>query len=376
MALALEATVKVPLERTFMKKHIVIAGALGTVGRAALEHFDKLDDWEVTALSRRPPDFANRATWISVDLQDPIDCHSKLIGLKGITHLAYAAVYEMPEVARGWLTQEHADVNLSMLQNLIRPLFEASPDIRHVSILQGTKAYGGHLGPFKQPAKENDPRYMPPNFYYLQMDWLAEERIKTGAKWCWTVLRPQIVCGLAIGSPMNVVAGLGVFAAISREYGMPLRFPGGDARIGEATDARIIAKAIEWAATDHRAADQVFNITNGDVYQWEVIWPRIAKLFDMEVGVRHPISLARTMPANAHLWPKIAKKHGLAQYTYEQMVPSWGFIDFVLGHGQRPNPHHMSTIKARKAGFQECIDTEEMFVELIQEMQARKYLPY
>jgi hypothetical protein len=36
----------------------------------------------------------------------------------------------------------------------------------------------------------------------------------------------------------------------------------------------------------------------------------------------------------------------------------------------------MSTIKARKAGFQECIDTEEMFVELIQEMQARRYLPY
>jgi hypothetical protein len=82
------------------------------------------------------------------------------------------------------------------------------------------------------------------------------------------------------------------------------------------------------------------------------------------------------MPANAHFWPKISQKHGLEPYSFEQLVPSWGFIDFVLGHGQRPNPHHMSTIKARKAGFQECIDTEEMFVELIQEMQARRYLPY
>jgi len=359
-----------------MTNRIVIAGALGTVGRAALEHFEKLDDWEVIALSRRPPDFANKATWLSVNLQDPEDCRTKLATLKDVTHLAYAAVYEMPEVARGWLTQEHADVNLTMLQNLLRPLSNASPDLTQISLLQGTKAYGGHLGPFKQPAKESDPRYMPPNFYYLQMDWLNEERARTGANWTWTVLRPQVVCGLAIGSPMNVIAGLGVFAAISREYGMPLRFPGGDARIGEATDARIIAKAIEWAAKDKRAADQVFNITNGDVYQWEVIWPRIAKLFDMEVGTRHPISLARTMPANAHFWPKISQKHGLEPYSFEQLVPSWGFIDFVLGHGQRPNPHHMSTIKARKAGFQECIDTEEMFVELIQEMQARRYLPY
>lgn len=358
-----------------MPDRIVIAGALGAVGRAALEHFDRLEGWEVIALSRRAPDFDNGATWLSVDLMDAADCKAKLAGLKGVTHLAYAAVYEMPDVAKGWLTREHADVNLAMLQNLIRQLAAASPNLRHISLLQGTKAYGGHLGPFKVPAKESDPRYMPPNFYYDQMDWLAEERTRTGAGWRWTVLRPQVVCGLAIGSPMNVIAGVGAFAAVSREYGMPLRFPGGDPRIGEATDARLLARAMEWAATDDRAADEVFNITNGDVYQWEVIWPRIAELFGMEVGPRHPISLTRVMPGNAHLWPKIVEKHGLKPYSFAELVPSWGFIDFVLGHGQRPNPHNMSTIKARKHGFLDCIDTEEMFVELLREMQARRYLP-
>jgi nucleoside-diphosphate-sugar epimerase len=358
-----------------MTNRIVIAGALGAVGRAALEHFDSLAGWDVIALSRREPDFPNGAQWISVDLRDADDCIAKLGALKGVTHLAYAAVYEMPDVARGWLTREHADVNLAMLQNLIRPLAGASDNLEHVSLLQGTKAYGGHLGPFKQPAKESDARYMPPNFYYDQMDWLAEERTRLGANWTWTVLRPQVVCGLAIGSPMNVVAGIGVFAAISREYGMPLRFPGGDPRIGEATDARLLARAMKWAATDPRAGDEVFNITNGDVYQWEVIWPRIAALFDMELGQRHPISLTRVMPGNAHLWPKIVEKHGLIGYQYEDLVPNWGFVDFILGHGQRPNSHHMSAIKARKHGFQDCIDTEEMFVELIQEMQARNYLP-
>lgn len=358
-----------------MTNRIVIAGALGTVGRAALEHFDALEGWEVIGLSRRPPDFENRASWLSVDLRDPADARDKLSSLKGVTHLAYAAVYEMPDVAKGWLTREHADINLAMLQNLVGPLADASPDLQHITLLQGTKAYGGHLGPFKIPAKESDPRYMPPNFYYDQMDWLADERDRRGAGWTWTILRPQIVCGVAIGSPMNVVAGIGAFAAISREYGMPLRFPGGDPRIGEATDARLIARAMEWAATDARAADETFNIANGDVYQWEVIWPRIAKLFDMELGPRHPISLARTMPGNADLWPKIVQKHDLTNYSLAQIVPSWSFVDFIFGHGQRPNPHNMSTIKARKAGFHDCIDTEEMFIELLQEMQERRYIP-
>lgn len=358
-----------------MDKRIVIAGALGAVGRAALEHFDGLDDWEVVALSRRQPDFDNGAEWLSVDLTDADDCRAKLGGLKGVTHLAYAAVYEMPDVAKGWLTREHADVNLAMLQNLMRPLADASPDLAHVTLLQGTKAYGGHLGPFKMPAKESDPRYMPPNFYYDQMDWLAEERDRRGGEWTWTVLRPQIVCGLAIGSPMNVVAGVGAFAAISRECGMPLRFPGGDPRISEATDARLLARAMEWAATDPRAGDEIFNITNGDVFQWEVLWPRIAALFDMEVGMRHPMSLARVMPGNADLWPKIVAKHGLENYSLADITPSWGFVDFILGYGQRPNPHHMSTIKARKHGFLDCIDTEDMMIELLQEMQDRRYLP-
>lgn len=358
-----------------MTNRILVAGALGAVGRAALEHFETLDGWDVIALSRRTPDFKNRAEWLSVDLTDAADCADKIGKLRGVTHLVYAAVYEMEDVARGWLTREHADVNLKMLQNLFRPLADACSSLRHVTLLQGTKAYGGHLGPFKMPAKESDPRYMPPNFYYDQMDWLAEERARTDGRWTWTVLRPQVVCGVAVGSPMNVIAGVGAYAAVCRELGLPLRFPGGDARIGEMTDARLLARAMSWAATDPRAADEVFNIANGDVYQWEHLWPRLADCFGMEVGPRHPMSLARIMPGNADVWPRIVEKHGLEPYTLQQLVPNWGFVDFILGYGQRPNPHHMSTIKARRHGFNECVDTEDMLVELIREMQERGYLP-
>ena len=45
-----------------------------------------------------------------------------------------------------------------MLTNLVEKVERASPDLHHITLLQGTKAYGGHLGPFRQPARESGPR--------------------------------------------------------------------------------------------------------------------------------------------------------------------------------------------------------------------------
>src|SRR3546814_17237073 len=120
---------------------------------------------------------------------------------------------------------------------------------------------------------------MPPNFYYNQQDWITERQ--AGKGWTWSVLRPQIVCGIAIGSPLNIITAIGVFASISREYGMPLRFPGGAERIGEATDARLIAKAIEWAATSPNAHNQVFNLTNGEDRKSAVKGKRVSVLVNL-----------------------------------------------------------------------------------------------
>ena len=352
---------------------ILIVGALGAVGRCALEHFDGAIGWEVVGAARRTPDFPTRASWVSVDLRDRADCEAKLGRLTDITHVAYTAVYEKADVTRGWSEMDHVEVNLAMLRNLVEVLEPASPGLRHITLMQGTKAYGGHLGPFRQPARESDPRYMGPNFYYNQMDWLAERQ--KGKSWTWTILRPQIVCGIAIGSPLNIITAIGVYAAISREYGLPLRFPGGASRIGEATDARLIATAMEWAGTSPNSGNQIYNIANGDVYVWENVWPRVASLFGMEMAAPHPFSLARVMPENEPIWDRIVAKHGLAPYKYREIVPSWQFADFLLGYGQRPNPHHMSTIKIRQHGFADCVDTEEMFVELIGELQRRRILP-
>ena len=358
---------------TPIKKKIIIAGALGTVGRGALEHFEKLENWDVVALSRRTPDFENQADWRSVDLHDYADCQSKLSDLADVTHIAYTAVFEKPNVTQGWAQQDHAVKNLVMLKNLVQTVEVAAPRLEHITLMQGTKAYGGHLGPFKMPARETDARSMGPNFYHDQMDWLAKHQI--GKDWAWTILRPQLVCGIATGSPLNIIAAIGTFAAISRESGIPLRFPGGPERIGEATDTRIIAKAMEWAGTTEAARDQIYNVTNGDIYVWQHLWPRVADLFQMEHAAAQPMSLTRVMPENAHVWTSVVSRHDLLPHTLDQLVPDWGFADFLFGRGQRPNPHHMSTIKIRQHGFDACVDTEDMILDLLEEMQKRRILP-
>ncbi|MDE0808711.1 MAG: SDR family oxidoreductase [Alphaproteobacteria bacterium] len=355
------------------RKTMLVAGALGIVGRSAMEHFAAQPDWDVIGLSRRTPDFEIDAQWLSVDLRDRRDCEAKLGNLVNVTHIAHAAVFEKPDVTRGWAESDHAATNLDMLRNIVEVVEAASPGLQHISLMQGTKAYGGHLGPFKMPARETDDRSMGPNFYHDQMDWLAERQV--GKDWAWTILRPQLVCGIAIGSPLNILSAIGAFAAISRESGIPLRFPGGAERIGEATDARLIAKGLQWAGEAEIARNEIYNITNGDVYIWQHLWPRVAALFNMEHAAPQPMSLNRIMPQNRDVWDRVVARHGLLKHSLDEVVPAWSFADFLFGHGQRPNPHHMSTIKIRQHGFHDCVDTEELVLELLKEMQERRILP-
>src|SRR3546814_3930225 len=122
-----------------MKKKLLIVGALGAVGRCVLEHFEKLPDWDLVGAPRRRPDFETRADWVQVDLRDASDCRDKLAGLKAVTHIAYAAVYEKADVTRGWSEMDHVEVNLQMLQNLLVTVEENATDLQHITLLQGPK---------------------------------------------------------------------------------------------------------------------------------------------------------------------------------------------------------------------------------------------
>ena len=260
-----------------------------------------------------------------------------------------------------------------MLRNSVEVVEASSPGLRHVTLLQGTKAYGAHHGPFKTPAKEREPRYWGPNFYHDQEDWLSERASR--AHWTWTALRPQVVFGLAIGSNMNALACVAAYAALSKELGMPLRFPGGEPRIQEATDAKLLARAAAWAGRTPAAGSEAFNIANGDCYVWHNLWPRVAEVFDMPLEQPFPCSLRRVMADKGPVWHAMVARHGLRPWRLDQIVPSWQFADFIFGYGQRPNPAVVSTVKVRRHGFQDCIDTEDMLVDLLRQLRRQRIVP-
>ncbi len=343
----------------------VVVGARGVIGGKLVEHLRELGNWDVVGLSRRGGQPDGRVNHIAVDLLDPDDARSKLSGLRDVTHVFYAAYQERPSWA------ELVEPNLAMLANAVETIEEAAPTLRHVSLMQGYKVYGAHLGPFKTPAREDDPPHMPPEFNVDQQQFLEDRQ--SGKGWTWSALRPSVVCGFALGTPMNLVNAIAVYASISKHLGLPLRFPGKPGAYDsllEMTDADLLARATVWAATGERAANQAFNIANGDLFRWDEMWPKIAAYFDLEVAPPLPMSLAETMADKEDLWHRLASEHGL-QHSYAE-VSSWAFADAVLSWDY---DLIADSSKARRLGFHDFVETSSMFAQRFDELRHRKVIP-
>src|SRR6202022_1550036 len=229
-----------------VNKKVVVAGATGLVGNAALRHFGSLGGCEVIALSRRKPRELHGARHVAMDLTDAAQCAGAAPQLRGATHLIYAALYEAPNLVDGWRDESQIRTNDLMLRNLMAVLQPAAPSLKHVALLQGTKAYGVHVRPLTVPAREGrSEMYEQPNFYWAQENFLRE--LQRGKAWHWSILRPVLIVGETIGGGMDLIPGLGVYAAMLREQGEALDYPGGAARVSQAADVDLLARAIAWA---------------------------------------------------------------------------------------------------------------------------------
>lgn len=348
------------------KKVALVVGAQGVIGKNLAEYLGTLDDWEIIGLSRRGGERTGRVRHVSVDLLDREDCRAKLSELVDVTHVFYAAYQDRPTWA------ELVPPNLAMLRNVVETIEPVAPHLAHVSLMQGYKVYGAHLGPFKTPARETDPPHMPPEFNVDQQQFL--EAKQKGKSWTWSAIRPSVVCGFALGNPMNLTISIGVYAAISKELGLPLRFPGKPGaydKLLEMTDAGLLARATVWAATEQRCANQAFNINNGDLFRWSELWPKLARAFDLEVAPPLPMSLDAVMADKETLWNAMIEKHGLEKTPYAA-VSSWRFSDFVFSWDY---DMFADGSKARRFGFHEHVDTEAMFLRLFADLRERKILP-
>ncbi|MEO1090045.1 MAG: SDR family oxidoreductase [Pseudomonadota bacterium] len=351
-----------------MQKTALVVGATGVIGRGLVDHLIDLGDWRVIGAQRHPPGGPRPESlrYVAVDLLDPVDTAAKAPALADVTHVFYAAFVDAPTQA------EQVAPNLALLRNLIERATPAMNALQRLVLVEGNKWYGSHLGPFRTPAKEDDPRCPPPMFYHDQQDFL--EAGAAGRPWSWTALRPQTVCGFSLGSAMNLMTAIGVYASLRKHQGLPLDFPGkpGAFRaIYQVTDARHLAKAQVWAATSPDAADRPFNVTNGDFFRWQNVWPRLAEHFGMAPGGIETQRLADTMPPLASLWDELVRTHDLQPHAMDALV-KWPFADYVWSSDWDVMT---ATTRIRQAGFQDVVDSEDMLLDILTAFRRERIVP-
>ena len=353
-----------------MRRSAIVVGALGVIGRYIVEKLLADGDWQVIGLSRRAEPDAARYRHVAVDLLDPAEVGRKLAGLSDVTHVFYAAFQAGAGAAAGYAA--NIAPNRDMLINAVTAIDGASRVLERIVLVTGTKYYGVHLGPLKTPMRETDPRHMPPNYYFDQVDWLTT--FQRGKAWDWVELRPQTLCGFAPGTPMSLLPAIAVYAAISKELGLPLRFPGQPgaySTLYQVTDSAHFARAALWAATEKRCANQAFNITNGDCFRWRYLWPHIAAVFDMPVADPQTIALTQAMADKDDLWRAMTAKYGLKAIAFQDLV-AWPFADYVFASDW----DIMSDVtKARLYGFHDVVDSQAMFVRLLQRFREERIVP-
>jgi nucleoside-diphosphate-sugar epimerase len=350
-------------------REILLVGPYGVLGTGVLDAVEANPAWRVTTAARRPaPTFRNQAPprHISVELMDREGTIKAFSNLDTVTDLVYAAFVEKPTMA------ETVAPNARMLTNTLEALEARNVPLKRIVLAGGAKSYGFSLGAFNAPAKETEPRLIAPIHYHQQEDIVADWSSKNRVTW--TVLRPHLVMGPSLNSPMNLVTSLAAYAAISRELGLPLRFPGrseGWNTLQETTDAELFGRATLWALGEDKARNEIFNVSNGDVYRWRQLWNELATFYDLPIAEPLAMSTVSEMSEKGPLWDSIVARYGLHSTPYEQ-IANWSFVDWMLNFDEEVI---LSTIKIRKAGFADCVDTHESFRRQLTKLRELRVTP-
>ena len=352
-----------------------IALVVGATGIAGSNLAEKLLEkgWTVYGLSRNPKNNIKGLKPIAADLLDTESLETALIDVLP-THVFFTTWM------RNDTEEENIRVNSALVRNLLNVL-SPKKSVQHVSLVTGLKHY---LGPFdayattgtlpETPLREEQPRLNLPNFYYAQEDEVYEAAARDG--FSWNIHRPHTLIGKTIGNAMNMGTTLAVYASICKSEGIPFIWPGSEAQwngVSDVTDAKVLADQIIWAATNHEAHNEAFNVTNGDVFRWKWLWPKIAEWFQIEFegynGTIKPLETA--LNTKVAIWKTIAKEHQLIEEDLNQLASAW-HTDLDLG---RPLEVMTDMSRSRKLGFTTYKNTKDSFFELFEQLRNDKIIP-
>ena len=309
---------------------------------------------------------------VPADLLQPATLQEALREVRP-THVYLATWMRQPTEA------ENIRVNSAMVRNLLGVL-AAGNSVEHVALVTGLKHY---LGPFEAygkgtlpatPFREEQGRLAVENFYYAQEDEVFAAATQQG--FGWSVHRPHTIIGYAVGNAMNMGVTLAVYATICRETRRPFVFPGSAMQwkgLTDMTDARLLARHLQWASTTPAARDQAFNVVNGDVFRWNWMWDRLAAWFGLDPAPypEMPMPLEIQLAEAAPLWAEIARRHALAEPDLHRLASAW-HTDADLG---RPVEVLTDMSKSRRLGFLEYQATDDSFYDLFAMLRENRIIP-
>ena len=354
-----------------MGRIALVAGVTGIVGNNLARRLIA-QGWSVSGLARRPTNEIDGLTPVAADLLDAGSLGAALEGVRP-SHVFVTT----------WLRQkteaENIRVNAAMVRNLLDAVGPAG-SVEHVALVTGLKHY---LGPFEAygkgnlpatPFREEQGRLDVENFYYAQEDEVFAAAARDG--FGWSVHRPHTIIGYALGNAMNMGVTLAAFATICRETGRPFRFPGSAAQwngLTDVTDARLLARHLEWAATTASARNEAFNVVDGDVFRWNWMWERIARAFAIEPAPfdGEVMPLERQLADAGAVWADIARRHGLAEPDLGRLASPW-HTDADLG---RPFEVVTDMTKSRERGFLDYQSSERSFLDLFATLREGRIIP-
>ncbi|KAI0020073.1 NAD dependent epimerase/dehydratase family protein [Xylariomycetidae sp. FL0641] len=408
-----------------------VTGATGITGTAIVDTLLKSSEYdEVYTFSRsqKPESHSNsRVKHATIDLTTSADdMASSLKHIPPARHIYFCAYLADPDEA------EASRINGAMLSNFLNALTKTGliVELERFILTCGLKQYGVHLGRPKNPMREDDDPALfwleqedrPPNFYYTQQRILEKAADDSDNKWSWTVTYPQDVIGYAKANFMNLATSLGLYCAVNKELGSQLVFPGNKTNylaFNNWTSARIHAEFCQWAIKAPNAANQRYNVINGDTQSWQDLWPRIARRFgcsipekmfpaadgerkaypgfksagrklherppvaevEASMGLKGEFEPSQVFcqidledwakrPEVVKAWESLRDRYGLDQGAWDHAT--WGFLTFLLG---REYSCVANMTKARKHGFTGYADTWDEFQRTFKALEAAKMLP-
>jgi len=346
---------------------VLVAGSTGVIGCHAAAEFATTPGWRVVTASRgRGCPGAPIDEHVTVDLLRSGDVEGMASTRPDVTHLVFAAG------AGASQSGGPADGAVAMLANTLAAFRHSRSLLQHVTVFQSGAAYGAGLGPYKIPAKESDPRLPMTGVDEQLVDLLTESADADGLRW--TVLRTDTVIGHAEGGSPNLLLAIAAYASVCRALGLPLRFPGTEQdyrALAQVTDAELLGRAAVWAASAEAAADNVFNVTNGDAFRWCDVWPEIAAVFGMSVAPPAPFPLAAAMADHSDVWDWLVDQYELVPTPWHE-IADWDAAAAALVPGF---DRLYSTIKIRRAGFAEALDSEARFGPWFERLAKSKVIP-